>query len=276
MRRRPLNFAQRMLRLLFAFYRAVKASLSLNLLAEAKSYCNKALEQSPDNEELKKLANQIDLRTSEHERREAEVSKALAAAKDLVSAFEDRKLKMGKAMYQELTGLKKPFLDKDNILHWPVLFLYAEAMSSDFIEDFCETDMFTIHLDTMFSDDCPALPWDSKHAYTRDALELYYEAGSGVRLSKREVLRFLLEGTAASHLEQFGNEENDADDKSTNETVTDDKPRWIKVNERRRLYDILKEPNFIVPGIPVFYVVSKKSSFYQEFKSGNWAPPQIA
>lgn len=64
-----------------AFYRAVKASLSLNLLAEAKSYCNKALEQSPDNEELKKLANQIDLRTSEHERREAEVSKALAAAK---------------------------------------------------------------------------------------------------------------------------------------------------------------------------------------------------
>lgn len=52
-------------------------------------------------------------------------------------------------MYQELTGLKKPFLDKDNILHWPVVFLYPEAMSSDIIEDFCETDMFTVHLDTI-------------------------------------------------------------------------------------------------------------------------------
>lgn len=52
-------------------------------------------------------------------------------------------------MYQELTGLKKPILDSNNILHWPVLLLYAEVMSSDFIEDFCETDMFLAHLDAI-------------------------------------------------------------------------------------------------------------------------------
>ena len=46
---------------------------------------------------------------------------------------------MGKAMYQELTGLKKPMLDKNNILYWPVLLLYTEVMSSDFIKDFYET-----------------------------------------------------------------------------------------------------------------------------------------
>lgn len=50
-------------------------------------------------------------------------------------------------MYQELTGVKKAVLDKNSILHWPVLLLYAEVMSSDFIEDFCETDMFSTHLD---------------------------------------------------------------------------------------------------------------------------------
>lgn len=50
-------------------------------------------------------------------------------------------------MYQELTGKKKPMLDKNNILHWPVLLLYPEVMSSDIIEDFCETDMFSVHLD---------------------------------------------------------------------------------------------------------------------------------
>ena len=67
----------------------------------------------------------------------------------LVSAIESRGLRIGKAVFQELTGLKKPVLDSNNILHWPVLLLYAEVMSSDFIEDFCETDMFTAHLDTV-------------------------------------------------------------------------------------------------------------------------------
>lgn len=68
---------------------------------------------------------------------------------ELVSAIENRGLKIGKAMFRELTGLRKPVLDKNNILHWPVLLLYAEVMSSDFIEDFCETDMFTSHLDVI-------------------------------------------------------------------------------------------------------------------------------
>lgn len=65
----------------------------------------------------------------------------------LASTIENRGLKLGKAMYQELTGARKPALDSSNILHWPVLLLYAEVMSSDFIEDFCETDMFSSHLD---------------------------------------------------------------------------------------------------------------------------------
>ncbi|MCI22506.1 tetratricopeptide repeat protein 4, partial [Trifolium medium] len=52
-------------------------------------------------------------------------------------------------------------------------------------------------------------------------------------------------------------------------------PKWIKVNERRTLHDVLKEPNFIIPEIPVFYVASKQSSFYKKFKDGKWAPPSV-
>lgn len=66
---------------------------------------------------------------------------------DLLSAIEIRGYKIGKAVFRELTGLRKPLLDKNNMLHWPVLLLYAEVMSSDFIEDFCETDTFLAHLD---------------------------------------------------------------------------------------------------------------------------------
>ncbi|XP_059660193.1 uncharacterized protein LOC132306699 [Cornus florida] len=257
-----------------AYYRAVKASLSLNLLAGAKSYCEKGLEQSPDNEELKKLSIQVDLRKSESEHHDAQVSKAVAAAKGLVSAIEDRNLKMGKATFRELTGLKKPVLDKDNILHWPVLFLYAEVMYSDFIEDFCETDMISAQLDVMFSEGCPPLPWDKENAYTREDVELYYEAGSGVLLSKKEILRDLLEGTAGSNLESFDDEEKDAvDNLDHGNSGGRSSSKWVKINEKRTLHDVLKEPDFIILGIPVFYVVSKKSSFYKEFKAGKWAPP---
>lgn len=51
------------------------------MLPEADVYCDNALKQSPDNEELKKLAKQIHQQKSENERREAEISKAVAAAK---------------------------------------------------------------------------------------------------------------------------------------------------------------------------------------------------
>ncbi|KAM2990050.1 hypothetical protein FF2_003947 [Malus domestica] len=261
--RRALTDAEEAIKLcptnLKALYRAAKASFSLNLLSESTSHCENGLKHDPANEELRKLLRQIESKKMEHEQREAQVSKAIAEAKDLVSAIEGRGMKLGKAMYRELTGLRKPVLDKNNMLHWPVLLLYAEVMSSDFIEDFYS---------------CPPLSWDQEHNYTRDAIELYYEAGSGVSLSKTEILHCLLEGTPASNVESINGEQKDANENSNGgSSAGKGSSKWVKVNEKRTLDDVLKEPNFIVPGIPVFYVVSKRSSFHKEFKAGNWAPP---
>ncbi|KAK7267469.1 hypothetical protein RIF29_20143 [Crotalaria pallida] len=271
--RRALNDSQEALKLcpsnIKAIYRAVKASLSLDLLDEAQDYCQKGLQLDPNNEELKKFDQKINLKIAENKKHEAEVSKAVAEAKELVSAIENRGLKIGKAMYRELTGLRKPVLDKNNILHWSVLLLYAEVMSSDFIEDFCETDMFS--LSHIFAEDQP-LPWDVENNYKREFIELYYEAGSGLVLSKERLLHCLLEGTAASGELRIDDEEKDPVDNFKHSMGS---PKWINVNERRTLHDVLKEPNFIIPGIPVFYVVSKRSSFYMKFKAGKWAPPSI-
>lgn len=55
--------------------------MSLNLLDDAKSFCQSGIEKDPNNEELKKLARQIDVQKSEKEQREAEISKAVTAAK---------------------------------------------------------------------------------------------------------------------------------------------------------------------------------------------------
>ncbi|KAB1208650.1 hypothetical protein CJ030_MR5G017078 [Morella rubra] len=237
-----------------ALYRAAKASLSLNLLAEAKSFSENGLKHDPNNEELKKLAKKIELRRLEHEQREAQVSRAVTEAKDLVSAIENRGLKIGKAMFRELTGLRKPALDKNNILHWPVLLLYAE-------------------LSNMFSETCASLPWDRENNYNRKSIELYHEAGSGVCLSKSKLLHYLLEETAASNVENVGGEEKDAAEDSDSRLFAGEGPKWVKVSEKRTLHDVLKEPNFIIPEIPVFYIVSKSSSFYEKFKAGQWAPP---
>ncbi|XP_065874500.1 uncharacterized protein [Euphorbia lathyris] len=255
-----------------ALYRAAKASLSLNLLNEAKSYSENGLKQDPKNEELKKLASQINLLKMEQDRHEAEVSKAVSNAKGLLSAFEDRGLKIGKPMFQELVGPRKPVLDKNKILHWPVLILYPEVMSSDFIEDFCETDMFSAHLDMMFSENSPSLPWDEENQYTREAIEVYYEANSGVRLSNSKILHYLLEGTAGANLESTDEQKNEIEGKGN--LQGNGSSKWIKMNEKRTLSDVLKQADFIIPGIPVFYVVSKNSSFHIEFKAGNWAIPQ--
>jgi hypothetical protein len=200
---------------------------------------------------LKNLAKQIASHKAEDERREAEISKVLVEAKKLVSAIEERGIKTGMAQYKEVMGLRKPYLDRDNIIHWPVLLLYPQVMSTDFVEDFCETDMLASHLDIMFSDSCLPLSWDKENAYTRDAIELYYERNAGNCAYKTDLTKYLLEGTAASHLTIDDNDQDEAGFKP--EAKSGD--RWVKVNEKRTLYDVLKEPDFIIPMIPVFYVV---------------------
>ncbi|MCL7030231.1 hypothetical protein MKW94_009851 [Papaver nudicaule] len=126
----------------------------------------------------------------------------------------------------------------------------------------------------MFAESSPPLSWDREHAYTRDAIELYYEAGSGSPLSKTEYLRHLLEGTAGALAESIIEEEKDASVSITDSASAGKvSVRWVKVNEKKTLHDVLRQPNFVIPGIPVVYVVSKSSSFYEKFKDGKWVPP---
>ncbi|KAL0884438.1 hypothetical protein Bca101_008419 [Brassica carinata] len=256
-----------------AVYRAAKASLSLDLLDEAKTYCERGIKNDPSNEEMKKLLKVVTLKKQEKEEHEAQVSRAVVEAKACLSAFENRGVKIGKAMYRELTGLKKPVLDQNNILHWPVLLLYAEAMTSDFVEDFYQFLVLSLlSALNMFSDDSPPLPWDKSHEYTREAIELYYEASSGTPLPRSRILQYLLEGTKGSQAETTGDE-----DTTLTKTPYNVKGRgssgMVKVNERRTLHDVLKEANFVIPEIPVFYIVSKKSRFYKDFAAGKWSPP---
>ncbi|PKA59416.1 Serine/threonine-protein phosphatase 5 [Apostasia shenzhenica] len=253
-----------------AYYRAAKAAFSLDLLSEAARFCKKALEHSPSNDDMKKLSIQIETKKKKIEHHMVELSKAVDSAKELISAFSTRGLKFGKPMYQDLIGVRKPILDKSGVLHWPVLLLYAEVMSSDFVEEFYETDMLSAHLDEMYSESYSALPWDMENAYTRDAIELYYLA-TGTVLSKKEVLEYLVQYAAAS-AELVSSEPND-EENHFQVPASAGSGEWIKVDEKSTLSAILRQPDYIIPGIPVFFVVSKKSIFYNEFRNGKWRAP---
>ncbi|XP_062214575.1 uncharacterized protein LOC133915441 isoform X2 [Phragmites australis] len=271
--RRALDDAEQAVRLspsnVKAYYRAAKAALALDLLPDAVSFCRRGLEQDPSNEELKKLLSQVDARQSEQD---------CERAKDLAAAMEKRGMKLGKAAYQELTGVKKPKLDEQSVLHWPVLLLYPEVMSSDFIEDFPETDTFSPHLDVMFSESSPPLPWDENHAYTREVIELYYQAGVGILLSKSEILQYLLEGTVdpkslPASLLDGEDGEHDTGKSSTVTSSSEGSGKWVKVKEGKTLQEVLQHKDYVIPAIPVFFVVSRKSTFYKKFKAGNWSLP---
>ena len=43
-----------------------------------------------------------------------------------------------------------------NILHWPVIFLYEDVLQSDYIRDMKETDTFISHLREMFPPKVPS------------------------------------------------------------------------------------------------------------------------
>ncbi|KAI5315655.1 hypothetical protein L3X38_044831 [Prunus dulcis] len=254
-----------------ALYRAAKAYFALNLLLESTLHCQNGLKHDPSNEELKKLLRQIESKKMEHEQREAQahVYFFVETMHDLVSAIESRGLKIGKAMYQGLTGLRKPVLDKNKFFIGqffccmqrlcPVTSLRISVRLK------CSSNAFGYmcilcfpEFSNMFSENCPPLSWDQEHNYTREAVELYYEASPGVSLSKTKILRCLLEGTAASHVENIGDEENDAN-KNCNDGSSAGKgsSKWVKVNEKRALHDVLKEPNFVIQGIPASIKSSK-------------------
>lgn len=55
--------------------------MSLDLLNEAKTYCEKGIKSDPSNEDLKKLLKQVNSKKQEKEQHEAEVSRAVVEAK---------------------------------------------------------------------------------------------------------------------------------------------------------------------------------------------------
>lgn len=251
-----------------AYFRGAKAALSLESLQEALQFCLAGLEQEPNNAELSKLRGVIQKKNKEVADFQKQQVSEVAKAEVLSSIITDRCARVGKAAYKEHTAGRKPWVDNNKLLHWPVLLLYPESMTSDFIEDFCELDSFSYHLDIIFGPDVALPPWDCRQDYTREKIQLFYKASRDPGLSKEQLSCYLMEGKGIPA------ETKEFEDVDLGNNQTDDiSQQWVQVPERSSLHDVLRKKDHVIPGIPVFYVLSKGSEFYEEFLSGRWCPP---
>lgn len=79
----------------------------------------------------------------------AATAAALAPSKQLAAALTLRGYKLTLPEFK--VGARKPYLDADGSVHWPVLFMYPETGQQDVIEDWHEDDPVEAHLDVVSS-----------------------------------------------------------------------------------------------------------------------------
>ncbi|RCI05287.1 hypothetical protein CU098_007523 [Rhizopus stolonifer] len=181
-----------------ALYRSSKALLALDKLVEAIDCCNHALTIDPENKPIQDIKQKATTRKDyidekirqKEEREERERNKKQI----LENAFKERNIKIEVADKDVRDKANIEFDHETQTLSWPVFFLYPEYKESDYIQSFNETNTFNDHLELMFEQ--PA-PWDTKHQYTVDNLEVYFEDTRGlnpklIKIGKKLPLKKIL------------------------------------------------------------------------------------
>ncbi|XP_077463159.1 tetratricopeptide repeat protein 4 [Stigmatopora argus] len=188
-----------------ALIRGAQCCIELRNFAAAIQWCEEGLQAHPSDKKLQDLRTAADKckRASERDARRAKVKeKKLNNQKDaLLSAIKTRGIKLVKSVKPRdsgsdgedddegsstamaelsLEGLSshqatgaQVFLDEQDSLHWPVLFLYPEHQQSDFIAAFCENNRFLDHFVVMFGEELPS--WDVDRKYHLQNLQLFFE-----------------------------------------------------------------------------------------------------
>lgn len=174
-----------------ALYRASLSSDALGLTAEAIKYCDAALAHA-ENEEAQKmrrlratLAKKLEKEDKAREKERVNdqaVAKTRAEAHDAVAAFlAGRGLRLGPQIY-DLTMYKaggmvvRPtFVEENEAIAWPMIFLYDETGQSDFVEKFDERCCLEDQLQLMFPED-RQVEWDEESKYAWHRLAVYLES----------------------------------------------------------------------------------------------------
>mmetsp|Transcript_13769 Transcript_13769/g.26713 ORF Transcript_13769/g.26713 Transcript_13769/m.26713 type:complete len:484 (+) Transcript_13769:144-1595(+) len=246
-------------------WRAAMACSKLGKLREAKKFVDDGLKIDPENAEMIKLAAKVkkDLDAQKKAEREKERKLMEERRKDeqmrkecLERGFHVGPLVNDIEMYLQGAignktqgGFPRPGRE-NNSMQWPVMLMYPEHMQTEFISAMDLHHTFRDHLEIMFPPSRAAMtpenkaPWDELGDYTVDEMEVYME--------ERVVHSFDMERMWEKQY-----------------SIKPEKEDWSKrrrvlVSLDKTLNDCLKDPDYVIPGVPTFYVVSKRSAYYKD------------
>ncbi|KAL4450020.1 hypothetical protein ABPG77_010689 [Micractinium sp. CCAP 211/92] len=242
-----------------AFYRAAKGAMGLRKYDRCIELCEQGLAIEADNRELKDMKRRAAVEKDAQAQRDAaeaaRQARIRSPARTLAECILSRGWRVGRPQFT--IGDRRPALDEDGLVHWPVLFFYPEAgMQQDSVDDVCEEDRFKDHLDLMFGSEAPPLEWDSRGEYSRQNIEVYYLSHAATPLSLDQLTEVYFGSwpeVAEEGPQRYG-------------------PKaagWVRVREGWTLRDVLARPDHVVPGVPTFFVLAKGTDFRDRFLEGD-------
>ena len=122
----------------------------------------------------------------------------------------------------------KIYVDQFHKFHFPILIIYEEFNSTDYIQDVEDSILISEILDILFSESSQ-LPWDKENKYNTNTCTCFYEISEFDPILKKE----------SNYYYPLRNDD--------------------------KLIDILKNKRVFMNGFPVLVVVSQLSNFYQHF-----------
>ena len=99
------------------------------------------------------------------------------------------------------------------------------------------------------------MPWDIERAYRRDTVELWYLSHAARPLDVDQLTEVLYGGWPAEVAADEGPQR-----------YGQDRAGWVRVPENSTLQQTLAQPDYVVPGVPVFFITSVNAggSAYRE------------
>jgi len=250
-----------------AHFRAASACYELGKHKEAMEFINGANDIDPGNSAVLQLQVKVEARMLEQKKFKMGKERELMKQQRLDETFRknclNNRISIGWLVNDinqftshsvgnmTMGGFPRPTYEAES-MQWAVMMMYPESGQSEYIQSFDLHHTFYDHLSLMFphtvASDAEFAPWDENHDYFLDCMEVYFE--------ERYVHPFNMNKMWTSQYSAMP------------EKIDYGKRLRVKVPLDKTLMQALSDPQYVVPGIPTFYVVSNRSVFYKDV----WMP----
>lgn len=185
-----------------ALLRGALCCLEMKKYEDCVQWCDDALNIEPLNKqvlETRQKASKLQKQTERDRRKEEQKERNERQADlKLLEAIKSRGIKLAGGKSDPDSQVDPQLLStvethnahgarvqlKDDVLYWPVMFLYPEFTESDYIQSFSENHRLIDHLNHMFGVEVEPPPWDKSKRYTPDSINVYFEDREKEKLFK--------------------------------------------------------------------------------------------